>query len=70
MEEEKTENFQVVVENRDIEQIGQQNVEYVIPENFSLDGDETFIIETDNLPVSVPMLFIYLLMHPDTKRGL
>ena len=49
MEEEKIENFQVVVENRDIEQIGQNNVEYVIPQNFSLDGEETFIIETDNV---------------------
>ena len=53
MEEEKTENFQVVVENREIEQIGQSHVEYVIPENFSLDGDETFIIETDNPSVSL-----------------
>ena len=60
MEEEKIENFQVVVENRDLEQIGQNNVEYVIPENFSLDGDETFLIETDNVSVSSFLIYLFL----------
>ena len=48
------------MENRDIDQIGQPHVEYVIPENFSLDGDETFIIETDNISVSSLFNILFL----------